>query len=94
MPSVYLFSKNISDIEKFLSSFFENQKSPNINIFDNYKISFANPVEICDVISAVVDNNDKYHISAWINLDDELYIKATSNNINDIIKYIFERYPY
>lgn len=94
MPTIYLFSTNLYSIDEFLSKFFENKNSPNINIFDNYKISYNNPVEMSDLISAIIDNNDKYNISVWINLDKDLYLKVTSNNVNDIIKYLFERYPY
>ena len=58
------------------------------------KISFENPIEMSDILSAIIDNNDKYNISAWINLDNDLYFKVTQYNLNDIIKYLFERYPY
>lgn len=94
MPALYLFSTNINSIEEFLNKFYNNNTSPNINIFENYKISFENPIEMSDLISAVIDNNDKYNISIWINLDKDLYLKVTQNNVNDIIKYLFERYPY
>ncbi len=94
MPSVYLFSNDITSIENFLNIFFQNKEYPNISLFDNYKLSFKNPTEICDIISAIIDNEDKYKISAWINLDEDLYIKVTNQNVNDIIKYLFERYPY
>ncbi len=57
-------------------------------------ISFDNPIELVDLISVVIDNTDKYPISAWINLDEDIYIKITNSNINEIIKYLYERYPY
>ena len=46
-----------------------------------------------DLISAIIDNNDKYNISAWINLDEDIFIKISNSNLNDIIKYLYERYP-
>lgn len=94
MPTLYLFSKNFYSIENFLSNFYENNIPNNITIFDNYKISFKNPIEMCSILSAIIDNNDKYTISAWVNLDEDLYLKVTQNNLNDIIKYLYERYPY
>ena len=50
-------------------------------------------IEMIDLISAIIDNNDKYNISAWINLDEDIFIKISNSNLNDIIKYLYERYP-
>ena len=94
MPDLFLFSTNIHSVETFLNNFYKDKPLPNVSIFENYKISFENPIEMSDILSAIIDNNDKYNISAWINLDNDLYFKVTQYNLNDIIKYLFERYPY
>ena len=47
-----------------------------------------------DLLSAVVDNNDKYNIHAWINLDEDIFLRVTNSNLNEIVKYLYERYPY
>lgn len=94
MPTLFLFSTNIHSVETFLKNFYKDKPLPNVSIFENYKISFENPIEMSDILSAIIDNNDKYNISAWLNLDNDLYFKVTQYNLNDIIKYLFERYPY
>ena len=94
MSTLFLFSTDIYSIENFLKKFYKNKSLPNVSVFENYKLSFENPVEMSDILSAIIDNNDKYNISAWVNLDNDLYFKVTRHNLNDIIKYLFERYPY
>ena len=34
---------------------------------------------------------NKYY---WISLDKDVYIDISENNINSLIKYIYERFPY
>lgn len=94
MSNVFLFSNNDYSIKNFLNIFFNNYPKKHINIYENNKISFQNPIEICDFISAIIDNSEKFNISALINLDENFYLEVTSSNINNIIKYLYERYPY
>ena len=92
IPNLNLFSINKNDINTFLSKFY----SKHINEFTdkNCKLSFKNPIELVSILSALIDNNENYQITAWINLDDNTYIKVTDNNLDEIIKYLYERYPY
>lgn len=79
--------------EKLLLTFLNKYYNENIpNSMEDF--SFENPIELIDLISIIIDNNDKYPISAWINLDEDIYIKITNSNLNEIIKYLYERYPY
>lgn len=94
MSNVFLFSNNDYSIKNFLTTFFNNYPKKHINVSENYKISFQNPIEMCDMISAIIDNKEKFNISALINLDENFYLEVTSSNINNIIKYLYERYPY
>lgn len=87
-PTLRLYSKNKQDLISFLNKFY------NTNITKSMEeITFDNPIEIIDLISLIIDNNDKYNIVAWINLDEDIFIKVSNSNLNDIIKYIYERYP-
>lgn len=88
-PTIYLFCADQDVLTSFLSKFYNKKIEKSTEEF-----SFDNPIELIDMISAVIDNNDNYPISIWINLDEDIYIKITNSNINDIIKYIYERYPY
>lgn len=88
-PKISLYCEDEQLLSTFLNKYY-NKDLPNTM----EDISFDNPIELVDLISVVVDNTDKYPICAWINLDEDIYIKITSSNINEIIKYLYERYPY
>ena len=90
--SVKLRSPKKGEINNFLSKFYNT----NLEIDEHlsWKISYKNPIEISDIIGAFVDNIDCYSIKMWICLDKDVFINVTNSNANDIIKYLFERYPY
>lgn len=54
--------------------------------------NYKNPIEIADIISALLEND--YDINMWISLDKDVFINVTEHNADDIIRYLFERYPY
>ena len=88
---VFLSNKKIGELNNFLSSFYNT----NLEISNKmeWKKEFQNPVESTDLISAYIDNWDKFLIKMWLCLDNKFYINITPKNGNEIIKYIFERYP-
>lgn len=88
-PKISLYCEDNEILSSFLNKYYNKNFK---NTMED--ISFDNPIELVDLISIIVDNNDKYPISAWINLDEDIYIKVTNSNANDIIKYLYERYPY
>lgn len=88
-PKISLYCEDENILSSFLNKYY-NKNLPNTM----EDISFDNPIELVDLISIIIDNNDKYPISAWINLDEDIYIKITNSNVNEIIKYLYERYPY
>lgn len=92
MNSINLYSKNKGEIQKFLESY----DSKNYNLTNNlkYKKEFQNPLDMIDIISCYIDNKDKFKIRMWISIDDNIYIKINEYNINRIIKYLYERYPW
>lgn len=90
---VNLYSDKPGEISRFLSNFYNN------NNFDlendlKWENKYANSIEMVDIIGAFIDNKDKYKINMWVCLDEGLFINVTENNSNDIIKYLYERYPY
>lgn len=90
--SINFYSEIDGEIKKFLEKYY----SKNLDITDNltYKKEFDNPVDMIDIISCFIDNNEKFKINLWISLDTDVYICVTDNNLNNLIKYIYERYPY
>lgn len=105
MVSVNLYSENSSELKKFLVSFFNlngnkseqskfldiDRKISNLNTWEH---QYTNPIEISEIIAAYIDNSDKYKFDMWVSLDSNVYISVTEENANNLIKYLFERYPY
>ena len=88
---VSLYSQTNQEIANFLKSF------NNINVDNNlleWKKEFENPIEIADIIGVFIDNNEKYKINMWISLDNGFFLNVTEHNADQIIRYLFERYPY
>ena len=87
-----LYSQKKQEISKFLKSF------NNISVDDNnileWKKEFENPVEIADIIGVFIDNNEKFMINMWVSLDEGFFLNVTEHNADQIIRYLFERYPY
>jgi len=90
--NVSLYSPESGEINRFLSSFY-NKKIQLPNDL-KYNISFENPVEMADLIAAYVENNDKFKMNMWISLDKGVYINVTQYNVDRLIRYIYERFPY
>ena len=55
-----LFSTNLTDINSFLSEFYSKQITEYSN--QNCKLNFENPTELVSILSALIDNNEKYNI--------------------------------
>ena len=89
---VKLYSDKNGEISSFLKSFYQN----NIDLPDDlfWQKEYQNPVEIADIIAALVENEEDYKINMWISLDKDLFINVTPNNADSVIRYLFERYPY
>lgn len=88
---VNLYSKSNNEIASFLNSYSEEKIDSNVL---EWKKEFKNPVEIADIIGVFIDNNENYDITMWISLDKDFFINVTNNNCDQIIRYLFERYPY
>lgn len=88
---IRFYSENNYDIEKFLSSFYEKDF-----ILENksyYEMDFDSPIQAIDILSCYSENEEKFDLNLWISLDQDIFILITEENINEIIKYIYERYP-
>ena len=90
--TVNLYSNQKGELNNFLSRFYNT----NLEIYDNLKWEkkYANPLELAEIIGIFIDNSDDYNITMWISLDRNIFIYISKDNAYDIIKYLFERYPY
>ena len=101
MTFVNLYSNKNGEINKFLSSFYNNSNAINANLKNNIndktlecKIFYKNPIEMSDIICSLIENNNKYNINAWISLDEDVLINVTESNLDSIVRYLYERFPY
>lgn len=92
MVSVNLYSENSKELEKFLSLFYNS--TFNINNDLNWEHKYENPIEISEIIGAFIDNFDDFKIMMWVSLDKGVYIHVTEENADNLIRYLYERYPY
>ena len=92
MVSVNLYSENSKELERFLSSFYNS--SFNINNVLNWEHKYENPIEITEIIGALVDNFEDFKIMMWVSLDKGVYIHVTKENADGLIRYLYERFPY
>ena len=89
---VDIYSEKTNEIKNFVDKFYENDINCENNL--EYKVVFENPIQASDIISAFIDNNDKFDIHMWLSLDENVFINVTEHNADKIIRYLFERYPY
>ncbi len=89
---VNLYSDKKGEISKFLSQFYKKDIALSNDL--KWEKTYDNSIEIADIIGAFIDNNDKYKINMWISLDEGTFINVTDDNVDSIIKYLYERFPY
>lgn len=92
MVSVNLYSESSKELEKFLSSFYNSSFDINDNL--NWEHKYENPIEITEIIGTYIDNFEDFKIIMWISLDKGIYINVTEDNADNLIRYLYERYPY
>ena len=88
---VALYSNKNKEINRFLKSFYNRKVTTNNK---KWEIFYSNPVQSADIIGTFIDNSDKYNINMWISFDNDFYINVRDTNVDKIIRYLYERYPY
>ena len=89
---VRLYSTTQGEIEKFLEHFYSFDDAKEADL--EWEKVFENPIEIVDIIGAFIENSDIYKISMWICIDEGCFIHVSDDNADDIIRYLYERFPY
>lgn len=90
---VRIYSNKSGEIFRFLKDFDQNSHSVSEEdlLWQN---GYENPVVMADIIGIFVENKEKYQLNMWVSLDENLYINITEHNVDDVIRYLYERYPY
>lgn len=91
--TVNLYSNISGEINRFLLAYFGDNSFSNPNDL-KWEFKYDNPIEMSDIIGTFIDNCDKYDINMWVSFDENVFVNITSTNCNQIIKYLFERFPY
>ena len=89
--SVNLFSEKDGEIERFLNLFYEKKIELDNKLF--WQKKYDNPINMIEIISTYTDNSEQFDIGLWICLDENIFININDITINNIIKYLLERYP-
>ena len=85
-----IFSENKENLEDFLQKFYHESF-----VLNNLKFEreFDNPIDMTEIVSTLIDNNEKYPAGIWISIDKNIFVNVTELNLDKIIRYLFERYP-
>ncbi|CDA15851.1 MAG: hypothetical protein U0O04_04700 [Clostridia bacterium] len=89
---VRLYSNKKGEISRFLNDFLGQNLQLDNDL--EWEKNFENPIEIVDIIGAFIENNDLYEINMWISIDKDCFINVTDDNADELIRYLYERFPY
>ena len=89
---IKIHSKKKGEINKFLSKFYNTNLEIEKKL--RWEKEYKNPIEMAELIGIFADNIDEFDIKMWVSLDKDIFINISDKNANNIIKYLFERYPY
>lgn len=90
--TVNLYSTKKGELNDFLSRFYNTDLEIYNNL--NWEKKYTNPIELAEIIGVYIDNSDLYDLKMLICIDKNLFITITEDNANDVIKYLYERFPY
>ncbi len=88
---VNLYSETAGEIKKFLALFYDKELELKEDLF--WETSYENPIDMIELVSCFIDNKEKFKINIWISLDNGVFINVTDDNLDSIVKYIYERFP-
>lgn len=88
---INLYSETSGEIKKFLELYY----SKNINLPDDlfWENSYDSPIDMIELVSCFIDNKENFNINIWISIDNGIFINVTDDNLEEIIRYIYERFP-
>lgn len=94
---VRLYSLLPNEIENFLTHFYGNNNYTdytNSNNLKEWQKEYSNPIEIADIIGAYIENIENFNLTMWVSIDSGVFIKITNDNADELIRYLYERFPY
>lgn len=92
LVTVNLYSQKQGEVNRFLSHFYNTEFDIENHL--SWEKKYANPIELAEIIGAFIDNFEDFDLTMWISLDKNVFVHITEENADDIIKYLYERFPY
>ena len=92
ITKINLYSNKRGEINSFLTKFYNT--SLDIENSLKWEKEYKNPIELAEIIGTLIDNSDDYSINIWVSLDKDIFINVTTQNADEFIKYLYERFPY
>ena len=86
--SVNLWSRKTGELKRFLESYYSSKVELDENA-GAWVCVYKKPLDAVDMISAVMDNLDKYQIVMCIQMNEGQLHHITLDNHNEVIKDIF-----
>jgi len=86
--TVNLWTRKNGDLKRFLESYYD-RKMDLCECTSEWSCNYAKPLEAVDIISAVMDNNDRYQIRVLIQINEGQMHLVTPENHNEVIRDIY-----
>jgi hypothetical protein len=86
--TVSLQTEKTGEIKEFLEKFYQKDMIMGDEV-SQWKNIYKKPLEAVDMISAVMDNSERYEISVYIQMDGGRPHHVTEKNHNSVIKDMF-----
>ena len=92
LVTVNLYSQKKGELNRFLSHFYNTNFDIETSL--SWEKKYANPIELAEIVGTFIDNFEDFDLTMWISLDKNIFVHITEENADDIIKYLYERFPY
>lgn len=86
--TVNLWSRKTGEIKRFLEKYYGKDIYMDEDV-SKWIYVYNKPVDAVDIISALIDNNDKFQVYICIQVNEGEIHPITAENHNDVIKGIF-----
>lgn len=88
---VNLASKTEGVLKNFLTSYFEKDLKIDNDVIEWVNV-YTKPLDAIDLITAVIDNSERFNIRLLISLDAGILVDVNESNLNDLVKYMVYRF--
>ncbi len=87
--TINLWSEKNGELKRFLDCYYEREGVID-NDVERWIYVCRKPLDAVDIISALIDNNDRYQIGMGIQVNEECLHPVTAENHNDVIRGMFQ----